>query len=321
MEDAREELLSLRTREGAWGYRKDRSPSVEATALACLGLLGSPSGPGREPEVAAAERGARWLTTMQQEEGSLGAAPGLPEVGWATPYAVLLWNSLRLFVDRREQAAGWLLRCQGETPAPDSSSRLVVAHNPRLRGWPWTEGTHSWVEPTALAILALCIEGLDAHPRVLEGRRLILDRALPHGGWNYGNKAVFGKELLPLPGPTGLALLALATSGPGGRSRAVDSALGYLTRTLPEVNSPVSLGWGVLGLRAWGATTEEHQDRLQLARERSAGRADAAPGLGLILMAAAENGPAMLGLHGGKAVSTGAGIVPDGRRDDGGAGR
>ena len=40
---------------------------------------------------------------------------------------------------------------------------------------------------------------------------MIIDRALPHGGWNYGNKVVFGHELRPQPGPTGMALLALAT--------------------------------------------------------------------------------------------------------------
>ena len=35
---ALDELLRLRDRSGAWGYRNDRGPSVEPTALACLGL-------------------------------------------------------------------------------------------------------------------------------------------------------------------------------------------------------------------------------------------------------------------------------------------
>ena len=89
-----------------------------------------------------------------------------------------------------------------------------------------------------MAVMALTREGLGAHPRVEEGSRLILDRALPHGGWNYGNKRVFGQELRPQPGPTGLALVALATRKHEYRPRSVDPAIDYLIRTLPEVRAP-----------------------------------------------------------------------------------
>jgi hypothetical protein len=155
-----------------------------------------------------------------------------------------------------------------------------------------------------MAILALSLEGLSSHHRVLEGVHLIIDRALPHGGWNYGNKSVFRTELRPQPGPTGLALLALATRGDGLRPPCVDPAIGYLEKTLPEVDSPCSLGWGVLGMRAWDAAPAGCGGWLRRSLERHAGRPDAACGLGLLLLAAAEHGPRLLGTRAGTAVSS-----------------
>src|SRR5262249_9989037 len=128
-----------------------------------------------------------------------------------TAYSLLLWTILEHHTNPRRRAATWLLAEKGQPiPSEAASEGSIVGHDPSLIGWPWIDGTHSWMEPTALAILALGREGLAAHARVAEGVRLLYDRALPHGGWNYGNRSVFGRELRPQPGPTGLALLALA---------------------------------------------------------------------------------------------------------------
>ena len=69
--------------------------------------------------------------------------------------------------------------------------------------------TFSWVEPTAWACLALRRIGQGQHPRVEEGSKLLLDRALANGGVNYGNRRIFGIALEPIPGPTAVMLLAL----------------------------------------------------------------------------------------------------------------
>ena len=44
-----------------------------------------------------------------------------------------------------------------------------------------------------------------AEPRIREAVRLLWDRQLPHGGWNYGNTVVLKQELRPHLLPTGLA--------------------------------------------------------------------------------------------------------------------
>jgi hypothetical protein len=279
------------------------------------------SGPGHDKVTEAYCRGAEWLATMQESDGSLGVTRGLAGVGWATPYAILLWNLLRLHTDKRERAVQWLLRLRGQNPPPDSPSRIVVGHDFSLVGWPWTAGTHSWVEPTALAVLALSGEGLKDEQRVREGYRLIVDRALPHGGWNYGNKSVFGRELRPHPGPTGLALLALATRGSQVRPSVVDPAIEYLTSTLPELLSPISLGFGLLGLRAWHAAPADSAGWLRRAHARHAGRLDAACGLGLLLLAAVEHGPAMLGVRAGESGQAEASHYPTDKEETGDSGR
>ena len=142
--------------------------------------------------------------------------------------ALLLWSTTRPPSGEVAGARRWLLARKGKTDLRRPKRKKVVGHDPRLVGWPWVEATHSWLEPTALAILALCRLGLAGHPRVKAGVELILDRALDSGGWNYGNKSVFGTELRPQPGPTGLALLALA-AGRSGRRRSAHG-LTYLRR-------------------------------------------------------------------------------------------
>ncbi|MGL4421359.1 MAG: DUF362 domain-containing protein, partial [Gemmataceae bacterium] len=96
--------------------------------------------------------------------------------------------------------------------------------NVSLMGWPWAEGTFSWVEPTSWACLSLRLAGRGETPRVQEGLRLLLDRAFTSGGANYGNRMILGKSTEPIPGPSAMMLLALQ----GVDDPRVDAALGYL---------------------------------------------------------------------------------------------
>jgi hypothetical protein len=100
-----------------------------------------------------------------------------------------------------------------------------------------------------LAVLALKATGHVRHDRVGEAIRMMLDRQLPHGGWNYGNTLVFGRELHPMPESTGAALAGLA--GLVERNKIVRS-LEYLQDEVGRLRTPISLGWALLGLAAWG---------------------------------------------------------------------
>jgi hypothetical protein len=291
---ASEELLRLRNNSGVWGYRKDRDPSVEATALAGLGLLSSC--PYREHALegisSAIHRAANWLVSLQQRDGSIGVSPSLPRPGWATPYAIQLWAALDAYGEERRRAIAWVLEQKGMRLPAGDRTRSYLGHDPSLEGWPWIDNTHSWLEPTAQALLAMSRESLNEHPRAIDGFRLIIDRALPRGGWNYGNKSVFGRELRPQPAPTGLALLALATTTDDGCRAVIDPAIAYLQRVLLTIRAPISLGWSVLGLRAWNAAAPETESLLSQSYASIMERPDSAPGLGLLLLAAADRPPA-----------------------------
>ena len=66
--------------------------------------------------------------------------------------------------------------------------------------------------------------------------------------------------LRPFPATTGVALAAL-----GGESceACIDVAIKYLTGELRRIRTPLSLAWGLIGLRAWGATPGEAEQWLE----------------------------------------------------------
>jgi hypothetical protein len=284
-EAARVALLRLRGPSG-WGERAGAPPRVEPTALAGLGLLADGHGSDE-----ALRRSADWLAGLQQPDGPLGISPGLAAPHWTTPHAILFWAALGRCDAPRDRAVRWLLGQRGIATADPMG---VFGHDTSLIGWPWVEDTHSWLEPTALAVLALRRQGLGDHARTREGLQLIRNRAIRTGGWNYGNSTVLGRTLRPQPGPTGLALLALA--GIDRPSPAVGRAIAYLQATLPEVRSAPSLCWGLLGLRAWGRRPAEAGSWLAEAHALAHHRGDSASRLALLLLAASDRALGVLGM-------------------------
>lgn len=209
---------------------------------------------------------------------------------WTTGLAVLAWTGARAssvthFETQTENAVNWLLVTRGLRVAhrPD-----VFGHDTSLRGWPWVDETHSWVEPTAYAVLALRAAGVSSHPRVREGVRLLADRAFPKGGWNYGNTRVLGNTLRPFPATTGIALTALAGEP---RETYIDVSLRYLADELPGIRSPSTLAWGLIGLSAWDARPGDTDAWLADSASRALRREPNALEDALLLLADVAPGP------------------------------
>lgn len=239
-----QQLVELQNPDSGWGYHRGGTSAVEPTVLACLALQAH-SSDKEVPHNEFAVRGARWLEQIQQPDGALGVTGDLSAPRWPTAYGLLAWTLFPDFRSPARQALNWLLNEKGERGSPNN----VVHHDYTLQGWPWRSKTHSWVEPTAVSVLALRRAGYTAHKRTKEGMDLILDRAIVTGGWNYGNKKVFGTELRPQPATTGLALMALAEMD--GYHELIDRACSYLVNALQEIRSTMSLCWGLTGLTAW----------------------------------------------------------------------
>ena len=216
---------------------------IDATAWGILALQAS----GARLELLEPLR-AR-LAGEQGEDGRVWMDRDHPDAYWPTPLAILAWRDSPANRLAQSRAIRFLLDATGVHyhRRPDDP----LAHNTFLKGWPWIARTHSWIEPTALGVAALQATGLGWHDRVREAVLMMLDRQLPHGGWNYGNTLVFGQELHPMPESTGAALAGLAGQVPQNQ---VALSLEYLLGAVGRLRTPLSLGWALLGLAAWGRT-------------------------------------------------------------------
>jgi hypothetical protein len=226
--------------EGGFTLYDGESFRPDVTAWAVLALEAYPG--NRDVTVPACGR----LAKSQLSDGRVPIIEGYPASYWPTALAVLAWKKVAGFERQVELALKFLLDATGSHWPRQKDAR--IAHDTSLKGWPWIENTHSWIEPTSLAVLALKACGYAQHERVSEAVRMILDRQLPSGGWNYGNTFVFGKELPPILECTGHALCALAGFA---EPRDVALSIDYLKHEAARIRTPLALSWSLLGLTAW----------------------------------------------------------------------
>lgn len=238
--DSRTALLRRVLAEGGFSGRPGGTYQVDSTAWSILALSACDGPP--QP----LDQARHLLMREQLSDGRLCVGKAHPASFWPTSLAILSWQDSEACREAQQRAVRFLLDTTGlHFPrTPD----LPSAHDTMLKGWPWVGETHSWVEPTAMGVIALRAVGHGQHDRVKEAVRMVLDRQLPHGGWNYGNALVYGTELRPMPESTGAALAGLA--GLVERD-AVRVSLAYLQHEVTRLRTPISLGWSLLGLAAW----------------------------------------------------------------------
>ncbi len=265
-----------------WGYRDGGEAATEPTAWAALALAAH----GRTE---AALRAQQWLVKRQAADGSLGVSATQDAPHWPTGIAVLAWalapryspdNATHPFRDPIVSALRWIFSLKGK-PAPQSPE---LGHDTTLVGWPWVESTHTWLEPTALYLLALKATGQYQHARAREAVKVLLDRQIPCGGCNYGNTFVLGQELRPHVEPSGLALWALGNeSDPTGK---LAKSIDFVVRQTSAETPTVSLAYALFGLATQKRFPPQAQDWLAQALARSEKRERSAYRLALVALAA-----------------------------------
>lgn len=246
---------------GLLSLRPGGDPRTDAMAWAVMAWHAH----GRNAERAGAVCGR--LSERQASTGAVGLIGREPSLAWPTPLALLAWNATGHDQRAIERGAAFLLAITGRhyEPGPDA----VVGHNTALRGWPWVAATHSWVEPTAMALLALQRSGHGGHERAREAREMVLDRQLSGGGWNYGNTMVFGTELRPVVESTAMALAALADWVEASR---VERSLDFLRAQLPALRTPLSLSWGIIACDLWRSPWPDAALQIERAMARPVGQ-------------------------------------------------
>jgi hypothetical protein len=233
-------VLKRSLNEGGFAMLAGEPFRPDATAWAVLALTAAE----RSPD--AIIPACRRLAEGQLSDGRVPVIEDRSEAFWPTSLALMAMKKADGFERETQKAANFLVSHAGKHWSKKKNA--IVAHDPSIKGWPWIESTHSWIEPTALAVVALKACGYGEHERVQEAVRMILDRQLPSGGWNMGNTRVFGKELYPIPESTGLALTALTGSAEIER---VQLSIDYLSQETKKLRTPLATAWAIFGLSAW----------------------------------------------------------------------
>ncbi len=150
-----------------------------------------------------------FLEQNRFKDGSYRLLRGRHQAFWPTSLVLHTQLALGHPIEDLQLTVHRLLEVQGRLIEDDPEVADMFDIDYKMVGWPWGLNTFSWVEPTSWACIALRLAGKGDSPRVLEGIRLLLDRAFDQGGANYGNKVILGKPTEPIPTPTALMLLAL----------------------------------------------------------------------------------------------------------------
>ena len=246
--DLLERLAKSANPTGGWGYYPHQADHLEPTCLALLALSKA-----RHQYAEVIIKGRSALEANRLDDGSYRLQRGRPQAIWTTALVLFTKIALGDKPSDLQQTIDCIVNASGRVVEADPEVDDMTNINLQLVGWPWGEGTFSWVEPTAWACLALRAAGLGSHPRIIEGCRLLVDRAFESGGINYGNRIILGKPTEPIPGPTALMLLALQGSESHPR---IDAAKGYLRMQAERSTDLEHLGWMSIALNCHAVDSE-----------------------------------------------------------------
>jgi hypothetical protein len=250
-------LRSAQNPDGGWGFHPGFESRPEPTCWAVQALVQC-----AWPEIPeSAVRGFQFIRDAQLPDGAWPFVRAERVGCWVT--ALACWVLLGEKNSSSAVSAGLEWLCK-DWPRDSTAWRRFVGKfsrqrhispiNNSYRGWGWTPGTSSWVEPTAFALLAISECPPELQPRKAERRQkladaLLRDRMCPGGGWNCGNPAVYGVAGEALVIPTVWALLALRHQ-PARRENLL--GLEWLERNVAKVQGLGSLALARLCLKAYG---------------------------------------------------------------------
>lgn len=254
------ELLSLQASDGGWPAEPGGPASTEPTAWALAALrpfAGSEAARGRGLEWLERTRfpGRGWASVPDLDEPDAATAPAVLALARLGGHADAVRDGAAWLLKVREPANGWVMRIMRHVlDVPDPSGI-----DDALEGWSWNPGMMTWVEPTAVAMMALRAAAGLSDPKTVaacvEGAQLLLDRTCPDGGWNYGNPEVLGVPLPGYPDTTAWALLALHPTHRG--HQAVRRGLDWLWPAAQETGSGLALALAALVAQRYGARDGE----------------------------------------------------------------
>ena len=245
-------LESARNDDGGFGPRPGLPSEPEPTALATLALDD--------------DAGRAWLASHQRADGSLALVIGdrvNPPDDSVNDSATSL-AALALPAGAGREAA--LDHVMTHQATKLSASSDVVPMDPAYRGWSWTPFTFGWIEPTSRNLLALQILRPSATAEIADAVGLLADRSCVGGGWNYGNREVWEKELDPYAQTTAIALIGLQGAGD---PKVIQDGYAVLRRLWPIEDGGLSLALSLIALRFASDTTDAERTNVEAALSTS----------------------------------------------------
>jgi hypothetical protein len=223
-------LEAARGEDGGFGWAVGAEPEPEPTALATLALD---------------DDGAReWLLAHQNDDGGFALPTGEPQGSATTPLVALALP----------EGEG-LQRAIQYTLTERAVQVVDGAPTDEVEGWGWTPTTYAWVEPTARALLLFLRRAPTERAAIDEARRVLAEREIEGGGWNYGNSSARGTDLHPYVQTTAAAVMALQGDTTGLLERGRD----LLVEQAPTEPGGLSLAMSLVALRL---QAEEPYDEL-----------------------------------------------------------
>ena len=227
-------LSRLRNGDGGWPYYAGRKSRLEPT---CWALLATGVAVETTPL-------SQWMNPA-----GLLAEPSTGQTNYAfNGLAALALSASSTDSPTSQRIVAALSDRRSERIPPSPNTR----QDNTLQGWPWSDGTFSWIEPTAWCLLAtkrFRTISLPLSPRISSAEALLRDRVCPGGGWNYGNAEVYGQGLPAHVPTTALALMAL-------QDRTVEpivrESASLLERQAPIEGSTTALALSILALATIG---------------------------------------------------------------------
>lgn len=237
--------------DGGWSYYSGKQSWLEPTFYGALALHGSQ----------AADRAWSLIKSWQQPDGSWPPSAGAAISAWETALCLTL-AQIRGEIDGAFlKGLAYLLKTAGTESeiwrrALAKFGLVDPGRNLSLKGWPWKQGTSSWVEPTAHTLIALkkaypALPAPELKQRIDSGEALLLDVRCKDGGWNYGSAWTLGEDQRSYPETTALALLGLQ-----GRAEA-RSSVDLAKRWMQATPSSLARAWITIALRLHGVAVPD----------------------------------------------------------------
>ncbi len=250
-------LKRTQNADGGWGYFAGKQSWMEPTAYAILALKGSPHSDE------AIRRAWKLAQSWQMPDGGWQPGSQVRESTWVAALGVIVASCLGCLDVAGPKTVPWLLSTKGQESRwavrlASYVHLLKTDVNVTHSGWPWRPGNSSWIEPTALTVVALKRSLLwksDHHvnARIRDGEELILSRRGRDGGWNSGNPSVLKYDVPSYPETTALALIGLQGRGNENLSEPLSAA----EKLYGQCKSSLAKAWLTIALRSYGVAAPE----------------------------------------------------------------